>query len=70
MVDPRPCDLSVILPAYNAAEFIGPAIRSVLEQIPPQRAVEIVVSLNVFHAPQSGHCPAHLTLWAPQAEQR
>jgi hypothetical protein len=21
----------------------------------------------VFHAEQSGHCPAHLTLWAPHS---
>lgn len=44
MTDSAPCDLSVILPAYNAAEFIGPAIRSVLDQVPPQRTVEIVVA--------------------------
>jgi glycosyltransferase involved in cell wall biosynthesis len=37
-------DLSVILPAYNAAEFIGPAIRSVLDEIPAQRTVEIIVA--------------------------
>jgi hypothetical protein len=34
------------------------------------RAVLIVVSLNVFQAPQSGHCPAHFTLWAPHAEHK
>jgi len=29
----------------------------------------IRVCANVFHAEQSGHCPAHLTLWAPHSVQ-
>lgn len=44
MVERRSCDLSVILPAYQAAGFIGPAIRSVLDQVPPGRSVEVVVT--------------------------
>jgi hypothetical protein len=34
------------------------------------RAAAMRVSLNVFQAPQSGHCPAHLTLCAPHAEHK
>lgn len=44
MAESAGCDLSVLLPAYNAAEFIGPAIRSVLGQVPEGRSVEVVVA--------------------------
>lgn len=44
MSKPNHVDLSVIVPAYNAAAFIRPALESVLAQIPGDRSVEIVVA--------------------------
>jgi glycosyltransferase involved in cell wall biosynthesis len=43
VAEPGSVDLSVILPAYQAEAFIGTALKSVLDQVPAGRTVEIVV---------------------------
>lgn len=43
MADSGTCDLSIILPTYNYARFIGAALNSILEQIPASVDAEIIV---------------------------